>query len=88
MKRNTAGMVALALEFDAVLHSRLRRSRDTAMIVKLCRERNVVLATDAGPADVRARLDEGYRMISVGWDFGLLQQTLGDTIGAMRGAIK
>jgi hypothetical protein len=31
---------------------------------------------------------EGYRMISVGWDFGLLQQTLGDTIGGMRGAIR
>ena len=34
MKRNTAGMLALGLEFDAVLHSRLRRSRDTARIVK------------------------------------------------------
>jgi 2-keto-3-deoxy-L-rhamnonate aldolase RhmA len=61
---------------------------DTAMVVKLCRERKVVLATDAGPKDIKARLEEGYRMISVGWDFGLLQQALGDTIGAMRGAIK
>jgi len=61
---------------------------DTAMIVKLCREKGVVLATDAGPKDLRARLDEGYRMISVGWDFGLLQTALGDTIGAMRATIK
>jgi 2-keto-3-deoxy-L-rhamnonate aldolase RhmA len=61
---------------------------DTALIVKLCRETGVVLATDAGPKDIRARLDEGYRMISVGWDFGLLQTALGETIGAMRATIK
>ncbi len=61
---------------------------DTATIVRLCRERNVVLATDAGPKDIAARVAEGYRMISVGWDFGLLQQTLGETIGGMRGAIR
>jgi 2-keto-3-deoxy-L-rhamnonate aldolase RhmA len=61
---------------------------DTALIVRLCRETGVVLATDAGPKDIRARLDEGYRMISVGWDFGLLQTALGETIGAMRATIK
>jgi 2-keto-3-deoxy-L-rhamnonate aldolase RhmA len=61
---------------------------DTALVVKLCREKSVVLATDAGPKDIRARLDEGYRMISVGWDFGLLQTALGETIGAMRATIK
>ena len=61
---------------------------DTALVVKLCRERNVVLATDAGPKDIKARLDEGYRMISVGWDFDLLRNALGDTVKGMRTAIK
>lgn len=61
---------------------------DTATIVRLCREKGVILATDAGPKDIRQRLDEGYRMISVGWDFGLLQTALGETIGAMRATIK
>jgi 2-keto-3-deoxy-L-rhamnonate aldolase RhmA len=60
----------------------------TALVVKLCRERNVVLATDAGPKDIKARLDEGYRMISVGWDFDLLRNALGETIKGMRSAIK
>lgn len=60
----------------------------TVMIVRLCRERNVILATDAGPADIRARLDEGYRMLSVGWDFNLLRDALGGTIKGMRTAIR
>jgi len=61
---------------------------DTALVVRLCRERNVVLATDAGPKDIKARLDEGYRMISVGWDFDLLRNALGETIKGMRAEIK
>jgi 2-keto-3-deoxy-L-rhamnonate aldolase RhmA len=61
---------------------------DTALVVRLCRERNVVLATDAGPKDIKARLDEGYRMISVGWDFDLLRNALGETIKGMRAEIR
>jgi 2-keto-3-deoxy-L-rhamnonate aldolase RhmA len=61
---------------------------DTALVVRLCREKNVVLATDAGPKDIKARLDEGYRMISVGWDFDLLRNALADTVKGMRSAIK
>jgi 2-keto-3-deoxy-L-rhamnonate aldolase RhmA len=61
---------------------------DTALVVKLCRERNVLLATDAGPSDMKARVDEGYRLISVGWDFNLLRDALDGTIKGMRGAIK
>ncbi len=61
---------------------------DTALVVKLCRERKVLLATDAGPKDIKARLDEGYRMISVGWDFDLLRNALSDTVKGMREAIK
>ena len=61
---------------------------DTALIVKLCRERHVFLATDATPADIKARVEEGYRLISVGWDFNLLRDALDGTIKGMRGAIK
>ena len=61
---------------------------DTARIVSLCRDRGVLLATDAGPADVKARLAEGYRLISVGWDFQALQKVLDETVGAMRPAMK
>ena len=32
---------------------------DTATVVRLCREKNVILATDAGPDDIGARLAEG-----------------------------
>jgi 4-hydroxy-2-oxoheptanedioate aldolase len=60
----------------------------TAKVVRLCRERGVLLATDAGPADVKARLAEGYRLISVGWDFQALQKSLDETVGAMRPAMK
>jgi 4-hydroxy-2-oxoheptanedioate aldolase len=61
---------------------------DTARIVKLCRERNVVLATDASPENVKAKLAEGYRLISVGWDFAMIQKSLADTVGAMRPAMR
>jgi len=61
---------------------------DAKRILKMCRDRGVVAAVDASAEDVKARIDEGYLLISVGWDFGLLQKSLGDTVKAMRGAIK
>lgn len=48
----------------------------------------MILATDAGPTDIKGRMDEGYRMISVGWDFNLLRAALGETIKGMRSAIR
>jgi len=61
---------------------------DANNILKMCLERRVVAAVDATPGDVKARADAGYRLISVGWDFGLLQKALGDTVTAMRAVIK
>lgn len=61
---------------------------DAERILKMCQERRVVAAIDAAPADIKAKVDAGYRLISVGWDFGLLQKGLTDTIKAMRSAIK
>jgi hypothetical protein len=48
----------------------------------------VALATDAGKKDIKARPNEGYRMISVGWDFDLLRNALGDTVKGMRAEIE
>jgi len=64
------------------------KDADTALVVRLCRERGVVAATDAGPDDIKARLDEGYRMISVGWDFDVLGKGLSDSFKRMRADIK
>jgi len=61
---------------------------DAERILKMCRERGVAAAVDAAPSDVKTRVDAGYRLISVGWDFGLLQKALGETIKAMRSSIK
>ncbi len=61
---------------------------DAARILEMCRQRKVVSAVDTNPADVKARLDAGYRMVSVGWDFGLLQKGLSDTIKSFRSAMK
>jgi 2-keto-3-deoxy-L-rhamnonate aldolase RhmA len=61
---------------------------DAARILKMCRDSGVVAATDAGPEDIKSKLDAGYRMLSVGWDFDLLRSRLGDTIKGMRSAVK
>jgi 2-keto-3-deoxy-L-rhamnonate aldolase RhmA len=57
---------------------------DAARILKMCLDRKVVAAVDATPADVQAKIAAGYRMISVGWDYALLQKALGETVKAMR----
>lgn len=61
---------------------------DAGRILKMCRAQKVLSATNATPEDIKAKIDAGYKLISVGWDFGLLQKALGDTIRAMRVAIK
>ena len=61
---------------------------DAERIFKMCQERGIVAAIDAAPEDIKTKVDAGYRLISVGWDFGLLQKGLSETIKAMRSAIK
>jgi 2-keto-3-deoxy-L-rhamnonate aldolase RhmA len=60
---------------------------DNDKILKLCQKYHVVAAIDATPQDVKARVAAGWRLISLGWDFGMLQKQLGDTIKATRTAI-
>lgn len=61
---------------------------DAGRILKMCREHKVISATDATPEDIKAKIDAGYKLISVGWDFGLLQKGLSDIFKALRLAIK
>ncbi len=61
---------------------------DAERILKMCGERGVISAIDATPEDIKAKIEAGYKLISVGWDFGLLQRGLSDTFKAMRLAIK
>ncbi len=61
---------------------------DARRILKMCREHQVISAINATPEDIKAKIDAGYKLISVGWDFGLLQKGLSDTFKAMRLAIK
>jgi 2-keto-3-deoxy-L-rhamnonate aldolase RhmA len=61
---------------------------ENARILKLCQQYHVVGAIDATPQDVNARVAQGWRLISLGWDFDMLKNTLGDTLAATRKAIK
>lgn len=49
---------------------------DTRRIVKLCQDYGVVAAVTASPEAVAQRLDEGYRLISIGWDYAILADQL------------
>jgi 2-keto-3-deoxy-L-rhamnonate aldolase RhmA len=60
---------------------------DNDKILKLCQKYHVVAAIDATPDDVKSRVAAGWRLISLGWDFGMLQKQLGDTLKATRSAI-
>jgi 2-keto-3-deoxy-L-rhamnonate aldolase RhmA len=55
-----------------------------AKILKMCLDKRVVAAIDANPGNAKAKIDAGYRMLSVGWDFGLLQGALTETVKGMR----
>ncbi|MCX6577778.1 MAG: aldolase/citrate lyase family protein [Candidatus Aminicenantes bacterium] len=61
---------------------------DAERILKMCLKHGVISAIDASLEDVKAKMDAGYKLISVGWDFGLLQKGLSETIKAMRSVIK
>ncbi len=49
---------------------------DTKAVVSLCKEKGVLLATEAAAEDVAARIAEGYHLIHLGWDFNLLRREL------------
>jgi 2-keto-3-deoxy-L-rhamnonate aldolase RhmA len=61
---------------------------DTKKVVALCREKGVLLATEATPEDVAAKVEAGFRLISLGWDFNVLRRELSVTIDETRRAIE
>lgn len=63
---------------------------DEAMagILKMCKEKGVVMLIQATPEDIKAKVDTGYQMICVGWEFQLLQKELGETVQKMRSKLK
>ncbi len=61
---------------------------DAERILKMCKERGVVAAVDASQGDAKAKIEAGYRLISVGWDFDLMKKALGGTVTAVRSEIK
>lgn len=60
---------------------------DTDRILQLCHRHGVLPAITVRPSEVAARLAEGYRLISVGWDYAILKQHLEHDIRATRNAI-
>ena len=72
---------------DAAVHAVHVSDEGAATILKLCLENKVVASIDANPGNVKAKLAAGYKMINVGWDFGLLQRQLNDTFKSIRSAI-
>jgi 4-hydroxy-2-oxoheptanedioate aldolase len=61
---------------------------DTKTIIGLCKDKGVHLATEAAPEDVAQRIEEGFRLIHLGWDFNLLRRELEERIAKTRGALK
>lgn len=47
---------------------------DAERILKMCQRRGVVPAVNATPEDVKAKIDSGYKLIIMGWDFDLLKK--------------
>ncbi len=71
----------------AAVHTVHVSEADAAHILNLCLERKIVAGTDANPGNIKAKLDAGYRLISLGWDFGMLQRQLTETIKGVRSVL-
>ncbi len=61
---------------------------DLARILKMCKEKGVIALIEANPEDVKAKVDAGYQMILLGWDFQLLERELRKTVKKMRSVLK
>ncbi len=60
---------------------------DAARILKMCQAKGVIPAIETEAADVKARVDAGYKLIALGWDFGMLQKELTTATKAARSAV-
>jgi 2-keto-3-deoxy-L-rhamnonate aldolase RhmA len=71
----------------AAVHTVHISDADAAAILQLCLARKVIAGTDANPNNVKAKLDAGYKLISLGWDFGMLQRQLTQTLKEVRSVL-
>lgn len=60
---------------------------DTKRIEAMCKEKGVLLAVTTTPEEAASKVGEGYRLLSLGWDFDLLRRVLGDDVRATRKAL-
>lgn len=61
---------------------------DLERILKMCKEKGVIALIEANPEDVKAKVDAGYQMILLDWDFRLLEKELRETVQKMRSVLK
>ncbi len=57
---------------------------DSTRILKMCKEKGVIAATEADSGNFKAKVEAGYQMIILGWDFELLEKELRETLQKMR----
>jgi 4-hydroxy-2-oxoheptanedioate aldolase len=60
---------------------------DAARILKMCVAKGVIPAIETDAASVKAKVDAGYKLVALGWDFGMLQKELGASMKTARAAI-
>jgi 2-keto-3-deoxy-L-rhamnonate aldolase RhmA len=70
----------------AAIHTVHISEPDSAKVLKLCLQYHVIPAVDANPNNVKAKLAAGYKLLSLGWDYGLMQQKLTENMKAVRAA--
>jgi 2-keto-3-deoxy-L-rhamnonate aldolase RhmA len=71
----------------AAVHTVHVSEEGAAKVLQLCLENKVIAGIDANPGNVKAKLAAGYKLISVGWDFGMLQRQLNETFKGIRSAM-
>ena len=71
----------------AAVHTVHIAEPDAAKVLQLCLKYHVIPAVDANPANVKDKLAAGYKMLSLGWDYGLMQQKLTENMKAVRAAM-
>jgi 2-keto-3-deoxy-L-rhamnonate aldolase RhmA len=71
----------------AAVHTVHITEAQAEQVLKLCLERNVVAGTNANPGNIKAKLAAGYKLLSLGSDFGMLQGQLRNSLKEMRSAI-
>jgi 2-keto-3-deoxy-L-rhamnonate aldolase RhmA len=71
----------------AAVHTVHITEAQAAQVLKLCLDRNVIAGTNASPGNIKAKLAAGYKLLSLGSDFGMLQGQLRNSLKEMRSAI-